>query len=149
MSRTEGYKEEDKTRGKLQVVIGSTNQVKSRAVAEARERVFPREQILVQEADVRSGVPPQPRDDDTTKQGAMNRALHAADFAQRNYKDAAHFSVGIEDGIVDVTTTPPECPSQEIWECPAWIAVLYAKGRWGLSRTATVQLPTPPVQLLN
>ena len=149
MSRKEEYKEVDKSQGELRIVIGSTNPVKSRAVAEACKKVFPQEQILVQEANVHSGVPSQPRDDGTTKHGAMNRALHAAAFAQRNYKEAAHFSVGIEGGVADVTTTSPNCPGQEIWECFAWIAVLDARGRWGLSRTATVQLPTPLVQLLH
>ena len=141
MSRTEGYKEVDKSQGKLRVVIGSTNQVKSRAVAEACKKVFPREQILAQEANVRSGVPLQPRDDDTTKHGAMNRALHAAAFAQKNYKESAHYAVGIGGGIAKATTTCPKRPGQEILECFAW------KGSWGLSRTATVQLPTPLVQL--
>ena len=41
------------------------------------------------------------------------------------------------------------CPRQETWECFAWIAVRDATGVWGLSRTATVQLPTPLVQLLH
>ena len=129
MIRTEGYKEVDKSQGQLRVVLGSTNQVKSRAVAEACKKVFLREQILVQEADVRSGVPPQPRDDDTTKQGAMNHALHAATFAHRNYKK---LHIILSESRMESWMSQPrpaKCPGREIWECPAWIAVLDAKGR--------------------
>ena len=107
----------------LQVVVGSINNVKIKAVVLAFEKVFPRRRVRVREANVCSGVRDQPYDDDMIKRGAINRALNAATSFQREFGEAAHLSVGIEGGVADVATLAAGCPCEDTLECFAWIAV--------------------------
>ena len=96
--------EADESQEELQVVVGSTSNVKIKAVVLAFEKVFPRRRVRVREANVCSGVRDQPYDDDMTKRGAINRALNAATSFQREFGEAANLSIGIEGGVADVAT---------------------------------------------
>ena len=60
----------DKSQKELQVVVGSTNNVKVKAVVSAFQKVFPQRHVRVTEINVCSGVPNQPDDHKTTKRGA-------------------------------------------------------------------------------
>ncbi|MBZ0287666.1 MAG: DUF84 family protein, partial [Anaerolineae bacterium] len=105
------------------VLVASTNPVKVQATRNGFERMFPKDHFRVSGTSVPSGVSDQPMSDDETYQGAVNRALAAADRMPE-----ADFYVGIEGGIEDL-------PNGEM-QGFAWI-VIYDGERIGKSRTAT------------
>lgn len=116
------------------VIIASNNPVKIAAVREACSRMFPGEEFLFEGAAVSSGVTDQPRTNDETRQGALNRAAGAAAVAP------AHLHVGIEGGVED---TPGGM------EAFAWVAVSASDGKVGTARSAAFLLPPRVAALIR
>ena len=76
---------------KLNVIVGSKNPTKIKAVSEAFKRVFKKNNVVVSGVSVPSGVSDQPMGSNETKTGAENRL--------KNLKThLADFYVGIEGG---------------------------------------------------
>lgn len=117
------------------VIVASTNPVKIQATRNGFERMFPKEHFRVTGISVPSGVNNQPMSDEETYQGAVNRALAAA-----NLTPDADYWVGIEGGIEDL-------PNGEM-QGSAWI-VVYNRERLGKSRTATFIIPNEVAQLIR
>jgi inosine/xanthosine triphosphatase len=76
--------------GEIDIVVGSSNNVKVEAVRSVMERIFGN--IRLTSVDAESGVPPQPFEDDTRK-GAINRAINSIGDHE--------LSVGIEAGVFE------------------------------------------------
>ncbi len=110
---------------KLNVLVGSKNPTKIKAVIEAFKRVFKKNNVVVSGVSVSSGVPDQPMGSNETKTGAVNRLkklkAHRADFY-----------VGIEGGCGYVDKT---------LYAFAWVVVENKKGRQGQGKTSMFQLP--------
>lgn len=109
------------------IVVASTNHVKIEAAKQAFQKMFPQEELQVQGISVPSDVPDQPRGDEETLQGAINRARNA----QKEAPDA-DFAVGIEGGI--------EERGEEMTGF-AWAVVISKENILGKGRTATFFLP--------
>ena len=110
---------------KLNVLVGSKNPTKIKAVSEAFKRVFKKNNVVVSGVSVPSGVSDQPMGSNETKTGAENRL--------KNLKThLADFYVGIEGG----------CSYQDkILYAFAWVVVENKKGRQGRGKTSMFQLP--------
>ena len=110
---------------KLNVLVGSKNPTKIKAVSEAFKRVFKKNNVVVSGVSVPSGVSDQPMGSNETKTGAENRL--------KNLKThLADFYVGIEGG----------CGYEEkILYAFAWVVVENKKGRQGQGKTSMFQLP--------
>ena len=133
----------------LRVAVGSTNGVKINAVTSVFTRAFPDVQLHVRSIGVESGVPSQPTTERETQCGAVQRARSAAAQATYCFEGNANFSVGIEGGIREVQVKSRDGSVQSTMECFAWIAVRCHDDRWGLSRTASVELPPVVSKLLR
>ena len=131
----------------LSVALGSTNPAKVRAVEAAFSSVFSSHCIQVQPTTVCSGVDKQPWGDRMTKSGAMTRALQAEFMCRQVGNDGTTFCVGIEGGVEDAQDVDGLMGNKIKLECFAWIAVRHVSGQWGISRTASFQLP-PQIQRL-
>ena len=110
---------------KLNVLVGSKNPTKIKAVSEAFKRVFKKNNVVVSGVSVPSGVSDQPMGSKETKTGAKNRL--------KNLKThLADFYVGIEGG----------CGYEDkILYAFAWVVVENKKGRQGQGKTSMFQLP--------
>jgi inosine/xanthosine triphosphatase len=108
----------------MKIAIGSTNPVKIRAVRNVLRRVLPHVEIVA--LDVPSGVPGQPRGDEETRRGAVNRARAARAAAH------ADWGVGLEGGITDTEFGTMTC---------AWCAIVDRAGRVGVGGSANLLLP--------
>ena len=133
----------------LRVAVGSTNDVKISAVTSVFTRAFPDVQLYVCAIGVESGVPSQPTTERETQCGAVQRAREAAAQATHCFEGNAKFSVGIEGGIREVQVKSRDGSVQSTMECFAWTAVRCHDDRWGLSRTASVELPPVVSKLLR
>ena len=110
---------------KLNVLVGSKNPTKIKAVSEAFKRVFKKNNVVVSGVSVPSGVSDQPMGSSETKTGAKNRL--------KNLKThLADFYVGIEGGCGYEDKT---------LYAFAWIVVENKKGRQGQGKTSMFQLP--------
>lgn len=89
----------------IRVVVGSKNPVKVEAVRQVFEEYFANVQVVGVE--VETGVDEQPRSEEETRQGAINRAKAA--LADNDY------AVGLEGGVCEV--------AGRLFEC-AWVAVI-------------------------
>lgn len=113
----------------MKVLVGSTNPVKVEAVKEAFYAYF--KDVDVYGLKAKSGVPAQPRDEETFD-GARNRALMLKD-------KEADFFVGIESGIIQL---------HKKWFAFGCIYVLNKEGREGYGTTPLFQLPDTVVERL-
>ena len=84
--------------------------------------------------DVPSGVSDQPKSDDETRRGALNRTRNA-----RALEPDADYWVGLEGGVEEIGTTLTAF---------AWMAVLGPDERLGEARTVTLPLPPRIRQLV-
>ena len=110
---------------KLNVLVGSKNPTKIKAVSEAFKRVFKKSNIVVGGVSVPSGVSDQPMGSNETKTGAENRL--------KNLKThLADFYVGIEGGCSYEDKT---------LYAFAWVVVENREGRQGQGKTSMFQLP--------
>jgi inosine/xanthosine triphosphatase len=141
----------------MRVAVGSTNPVKTNSVRAAFEQAFSGEAIEVHGFEVPSGVSEQPWGDHETRSGALHRALAAAAAFKTAYGHEPDFAVGLEGGVTedDMAAAHPAVPGlQPEVHCFAWMAVLRLNAgpgspKWGLSRTATFQLPPKVVALMR
>jgi len=108
------------------IVVTSQNPVKSQAVLNGFQRMFPNEGFVIQEVSVSSGVADQPMTDQATREGASNRAENG-----RLAVPDVDYWVGVEGG----------CDSLEDQMVAfAWIEILGVSTR-GSARTALFRLP--------
>ena len=113
--------------------VGSDNRVKLNAVKRATGDHWP--QAVVKGFKVNSGVPAQPRTDDETKQGAINRAKLAlttglAELKKKNKVVCLGF--GLEGGVCDL--------GEELWST-VWGAVVDQDGRVHTANGSRIKLP--------
>ena len=123
--------------------------MKIRAVMSVFTRAFSEVELHVCSIGVESGVPSQPTTERETQCGAVQRAREAAAQATKCFEGNADFSVGIEGGIREVQVKSRDGSVQSTMECFAWTAVRRHDDRWGLSRTASVELPPVVSKLLR
>ena len=118
----------------MKVVIASTNPVKIQAVRWGFQRMFPQEQFEFEMVSVASGVSSQPASDAETLQGALNRAINAAERLPQ-----ANYWVGVEGGIEDLGGEMAAF---------AWIVVRSAQ-QCGKGRTGAFFLPPAVADLVR
>ncbi len=109
------------------VVVASKNPVKIGAVEEAFGLMFPDEKFVFEGVSVNSGVADQPKSDEETLRGAMNRAKGAKELVADG-----DFFVGLEGGV--------DCFYGEMFTF-AWMAVLSKGGVWGRAKTVMYAIP--------
>lgn len=95
----------------MNVVVGSKNPTKLASVKQAFDRYFDSQVIDYQTLETDSGVSEQPLSVEETIQGALNRAVNAAQAV------TADFSVGIEGGISFYTMNGHEYGVEISWVC--------------------------------
>lgn len=117
------------------IVVASHNPVKIKATLDGFHLMFPRQKFQIQSISASSGVPPQPRSDAETLQGALNRARNAAQEVSE-----ASYWVGIEGGIQE--------HSNGKMAAFAWV-VISSQDRVGQARTATFFLPDAVTALVR
>ncbi len=105
----------------MKFILGSENQAKQRAVSRIVERYI--EKSTVSSASVPSGVNAQPMTEEETRQGAINRAVAAAQGA---------YGVGLEGGVHMIAGTMYLCN---------WGALVTPEGQ--LFTAAGAQIPLP------
>ncbi len=113
--------------------VGSDNRVKLNAVQRAVGEYWP--QTIVKGFAVESGVPAQPRSDDETMRGAINRAKLAlkiglAELEKKN--KAVCLGFGLEGGVCDL--------GKELWST-VWGAVVDQDGRVHTANGSRIKLP--------
>ena len=110
---------------KLNVIVGSKNPTKIKAVSGAFKRVFKKNNVVVSGVSVPSGVSDQPMGSNETKTGAENRLKKVK--AQH-----ADFYVGIEGGCGYI--------NKNLYAF-AWVVAENKEGRQGQGKTSMFQLP--------
>ncbi len=118
----------------IKVVVASKNPVKIQCAEQGFQRVFSKDQILVEGVSVPSNVSDQPMTDAETLEGAKNRAQNA-----RTSFPESDFWIGIEGGIDE--------PYGEM-EAFAWVYILSKEGH-GKARTASFDLPPKIRELIH
>lgn len=116
------------------IVVASKNPVKLAAALNGFKAMFPGEEFSCDGVSAPSGVADQPRDDDETLRGALNRAENVSKLAEGD------FWVGIEGGIED---------KEGNMEAFAWIVTRSKDGKMGKGRTGTFFLPPPVAELVR
>ncbi len=116
------------------IIVASTNPVKIAAALSGFRRMFPDEEFSVRGMSVPSGVSDQPRTDEETQRGALNRMAAALKQIPQ-----ADYWIGLEGGVED--------RDGEL-ECFAWMVVSDGT-RLGKSRTATFYLPEEAARLVR
>ncbi|MEK7099439.1 MAG: inosine/xanthosine triphosphatase [Patescibacteria group bacterium] len=116
------------------VIVASHNPVKLAAVREGFERIFPGEVFVVEGMAVASGVSDQPRSNEETRAGAIQRSAAVATASRGD------FYIGIEGGV---------STNEDGMEAFAWVAVQDAVGRKGKARSAGFFLPPRVAALIG
>ena len=124
----------------MHIFVGSTNPVKINAVIQAASETWP--DVKVEGIEVESGIADQPRSDEETKQGSMNRARNvlakASEMAkERNQQDDTHdltLGVGLEGGVF-------ENDQGEMWST-VWVSVADQQGNVFSSNGARFLVPS-------
>jgi inosine/xanthosine triphosphatase len=109
----------------MQICVGSNNPVKVGAVRAVFEEVYPGCSVFSEA--VSSGVSAQPRSEEETRRGALNRAKLAL-----GAQDKFDFGVGLEGGVFEI--------GEAMFEC-AWIAIVDRAGTTGLGGGLYFELP--------
>lgn len=117
------------------VVVASHNPVKIAAVRQSFDAHFGVDTYELVSVSVESGVGDQPKSDTETRQGAENRANHAA-----LERPEADYCVGLEGGV--------ETVNDQLMAF-AWMAVRNSAGRISEARTVTLPLPDEVRKLLE
>jgi inosine/xanthosine triphosphatase len=117
------------------IIIASKNPVKIEATQAAFTKMFPNEELLLENVEVSSGVSDQPMNDNESYQGALNRSTNAQKAVPR-----ADFWVGLEGGV--------ETKGIEM-EAFAWIIIYSKNGVIGKGRTGTFFLPPRVTELIQ
>lgn len=119
----------------MDVIVASTNPVKVRATQGAFEGLFPSSRIEITPYATISGVNAQPRSDEETRNGALNRVTNISQIYKK-----ADFWVGLEGGI-------HQTGSQ--WYTFAWVAIKTGSGEQSEARSPSLQLPSTISYLLE
>lgn len=117
------------------IIVASKNPVKIEAARRGFERAFPQQTFTVKGVTVDSGVDDQPRTDNETRLGALNRAAGA-----RAHYPEGDFFVGMEGGVARVDGE---------WEAFAWMVIMDKAGKSGRGRTGAFVLPAAIGKLLD
>jgi len=99
----------------MKIVLGSKNESKRLAVADAFSEVFPDDAVQVKLVDADSGVSSHPVSGSESIKGALNRIKHA-----RNLQPGADYYIGIEGGLLQV--------EGRFWEI-GWVAIENNQGK--------------------
>ncbi|OGJ37607.1 MAG: hypothetical protein A2383_02975 [Candidatus Pacebacteria bacterium RIFOXYB1_FULL_39_46] len=123
----------------MHIFVGSTNPVKINATSNAASETWP--EVVVRGLSIESGVAEQPRSDQETKQGAINRAKAALALGlkENNIKGEA-LGLGLEGGIEDL--------GEEMWTT-VWAAVIDRQGNLGLSAGSRFLVPVEIADLIR
>jgi len=116
------------------IIVASVNPVKSEAVLNGFQRIFPDRKFSINGVSMPSNVGKQPIGDNETLQGARNRA-----FAAKSELPEADYWAGLEGGIDHF---------EETWIGFAWIVIL-SKTSHGISRTGIFTLPPEVGKLIE
>ncbi len=116
------------------IIVGSQNPVKISCTESAFSEAFNRA-VLVNGLGTSSGVSDQPRGDEETYLGAVNRAKNA-----RSMFPEADYWVGIEGGVSE---------DAHGMYAFAWVHIENKAGQVGRSKTATFYLPSGIVELID
>ncbi|PIR58772.1 MAG: inosine/xanthosine triphosphatase [Candidatus Pacebacteria bacterium CG10_big_fil_rev_8_21_14_0_10_56_10] len=118
------------------IFVGSDNPVKVNGVVNAASETWP--EVVVTGLSVDSGVPAQPRSDEDTFQGALNRARAALEEGWRlqpvNDDGQVALGVGLEGGVYR--------RGDELWST-VWVAVLDQTGYSTAANGARFKVPQP------
>lgn len=118
----------------MKIFVGSENPVKINAVVNAALETWP--DIQVAGFNVPSGVSEQPRTDEETSTGALNRAKAALEdglSVEGESKTQEEFlGVGLEGGVTNI--------QGELWNT-VWVAVVDAAGNEFIANGARFRLP--------
>lgn len=106
----------------MKIAVGSTNPVKVRAVRQVFEEYFA--DVQIEGVEVETGIAEQPRSEEETRRGAMNRARAALGDAD--------YGVGLEGGVCEV--------DDQLFEC-AWVAVVDKKRVVGIGGGLYFEIP--------
>src|SRR5258708_1402719 len=106
----------------IKVLVASTNPVKINATHRAFEKMFPNQKFEVKVLSAHSDVRDQPKSDEETYTGAINRANSISKL------EAADYWVGIEGGV--------ELKNNQM-EAFAWVIIKSAAQKIGKGRTGT------------
>lgn len=107
----------------MKIAVGSTNPAKLKAARLTVKKLFPKAKII--SVDVNSGVNAQPKSDEESIKGAINRAKNALK------KTNSDFAIGMEGGMHKI--------GKNYFES-GWIAVVDKNGRVGLGSSARWQV---------
>ena len=119
----------------MQVVVASHNPVKINATRQAFATLFPHTQLELLPVSVDSGAGDQPDSDETTRNGARNRAIRA-----RAKIPHADYWVGLEGGT--------EVLDDQLMAF-AWMAVQGPSGAISEARSTTLPLPPAVKELVE
>jgi inosine/xanthosine triphosphatase len=116
----------------MHIFVGSTNPVKVNATINAASEHWP--DVTVEGLSVDTGVDEQPRSDEETKQGAINRAkaAFALGLEQHPELDGEVLGMGLEGGVVDEGT--------EMWTT-VWAVVIDGEGNTGQASGSRFLVP--------
>lgn len=119
----------------MKILVGSENPGKIEAVRLGFTALFPNESLDISGITVSSDVPEQPRGDEETLRGAINRVNNA-----KNASPNADYTVGLEGGIDNMDNEMVAF---------AWIVVISKEGRIGKGKTGTFFLPSEIAKLIR
>lgn len=124
----------------LNLAVGSTNPVKINSVRLGIQSCFMTDSCEIETFgfEVESGVAAQPKGEQETKLGAMNRAKLSFDAYRVKYNSNPTYSVGLEGGVA--ITKEHLNHDNGVMECFAYV-VIYDGNKFGYSKTATFCLP--------
>ncbi|GAB4572092.1 MAG: inosine/xanthosine triphosphatase [Anaerolineae bacterium] len=108
----------------MKIAIGSLNPVKLAAAESVLQQLYP--EAHFEAVGVASGVSAQPKGDQETRTGAVNRARAA------RQKTAADLAIGLEGGLIE---------TEFGLMTSAWCAVVDSEGRLGIGGGAHMMLP--------
>ncbi|MFZ2200078.1 MAG: inosine/xanthosine triphosphatase [Microgenomates group bacterium] len=114
----------------MKVVVGSKNPVKVGAVEEAFRKYWP--DCIVEGVEALSGVSEQPRSEEETINGAINRA--------KNSIGDNDYGVGVEGGVCVI--------NNKMFDC-AWVAIIDKTEKIGLSGGLYFELPDKIAQKIQ
>jgi len=117
------------------IIIASKNPVKINATLSGFKKMFPDEEFEIESISVSSGVDSQPKNDEETFQGALNRVNNIMKEVSE-----ADFWVAIEGGIEEKNS------EMEVF---GWIIIKSAEGGFGKGRTGTFFLPNKITELIK
>ncbi|NLG78624.1 MAG: inosine/xanthosine triphosphatase [Firmicutes bacterium] len=118
----------------MEVIVGSTNPVKVRAVRSVFARAFRDRDIKVEGIDVDLGLPDQPLGDDETRRCAVARAAHVLATTD------ADVGVGLEGGVAFESGGEGDGGEREA-HLIGWCAIITRDGVLSVARGASMPLP--------